>query len=192
MCPGYRADSLRQALGRIHRDGAKSKSIQYIVFAAGTVEEKVKRRVDAKLHRLDLLNDGDLDVNNSEEPDKLPDTMSEKEDTILDTITEPITEPITERNRRFKPSASNGKYVEECPHYRPDKFKETPFTKEFHLPEEQEEFRNACDGSTWKAIIWDFDQWLRTQIKHGDREDLQEVRDRLNEFEEGNGVKLYD
>ena len=148
VCPGYSANSLRQALGRTPRDGAKSKCVQNIIFAAGTVEEKVKRRVDAKLHRLDLLNDGDLDANNPEEPDKLSDTVSDR-DSIptkvsgLEKTTEPTpgvevvsggdnslafldTEPI----RFFKPSASNGKYVEECPHYRPDKFKENTYTKE--------------------------------------------------------------
>ena len=65
-------------------------------------------------------------------------------------------------------------------------------TLEFDLPEEAEEFRVACDGATWKAVVWDFDQWLRNQIKHCDREDLQEVQDMLHEIKDDHGVKLYD
>jgi len=51
---------MRQALGRIWRDDAKTKSIQKIVCVANTVEENVCRNVQSKLDNLDLLNDGDL------------------------------------------------------------------------------------------------------------------------------------
>jgi hypothetical protein len=51
---------MRQATGRIWRDSAKSKSLQKIVFVAGTVEEDVCRNVQSKLDNLDILNDGDL------------------------------------------------------------------------------------------------------------------------------------
>jgi len=61
LCPTFSATELRQALGRVHRSGG-TKSLQRILFAAGTVEEKVCARVQAKLDRLDLLNDGDLDA----------------------------------------------------------------------------------------------------------------------------------
>jgi hypothetical protein len=47
-------------VGRIHRANAKSKSIQRIVFAAGTVEEQACEAVRAKLSNMALLNDGDL------------------------------------------------------------------------------------------------------------------------------------
>ncbi len=62
ICPTYRAVSLRQAMGRIHRAGAKSKAINKLIFAAGTVEAKVARSVTKKLKNLDLLNDGDLNL----------------------------------------------------------------------------------------------------------------------------------
>lgn len=58
--PTYSAVNLRQATGRIHRAGSKSKATQRILFAAGTVEEKVLRRMQRKLDDLDRLNDGDL------------------------------------------------------------------------------------------------------------------------------------
>jgi hypothetical protein len=51
---------LRQALGRIHRAKALSPARQLILYAAGTVEEKVCRNVEGRLKYLDTLNDGDL------------------------------------------------------------------------------------------------------------------------------------
>jgi SNF2 family DNA or RNA helicase len=62
ICPTYSAIDLKQALGRIHRAGAKSKAIQRIVFAADSIEEKVMRKVRAKLHNIETLNDGDIET----------------------------------------------------------------------------------------------------------------------------------
>lgn len=59
--PSYSATELLQCLGRIHRQGSKSPSVQRICFAAGSkVESRIRRQVQAKLHNLDSLNDGDL------------------------------------------------------------------------------------------------------------------------------------
>jgi len=53
---------LRQVLGRVHRAGGKSKSIQYIVYSAGvTLEEDTCNKLDGKLKRMDLLNDAVTD-----------------------------------------------------------------------------------------------------------------------------------
>lgn len=60
ISPTYSAVFIRQALGRIWRDDAKTKSIQRIVCVANTVEENICRSVQQKLDNLDLLNDGDL------------------------------------------------------------------------------------------------------------------------------------
>jgi hypothetical protein len=60
ISPSYSAVLMRQATGRVWRDDAKSKSIQKIVFVAGTVEEDVCENVQQKLNNLSLLNDGDL------------------------------------------------------------------------------------------------------------------------------------
>jgi len=62
ISPNYSAVIMRQVTGRVWRDGAKSKSIQKMVFVAKTVEEKVCDSVNAKLTNLDLLNDGDLNT----------------------------------------------------------------------------------------------------------------------------------
>ena len=59
ISPTYSAQDLRQALGRVHRAGG-AHSIQRIIFAAGTCEERACESVAAKLGHIDLLNDGDL------------------------------------------------------------------------------------------------------------------------------------
>ena len=58
ICPTYNARELKQALGRPHRATSKSKSLQRIIYAAGTIEEDICEAVSGKLDRLDLLNDG--------------------------------------------------------------------------------------------------------------------------------------
>jgi superfamily II DNA or RNA helicase len=60
ISPTYSPVYMRQALGRVWRDDAKTKCVQRIVCVANTVEENVSRSVQQKLDNLDLLNDGDL------------------------------------------------------------------------------------------------------------------------------------
>jgi superfamily II DNA or RNA helicase len=62
ISPSDSAQDLVQALGRIHRAGGKTKSIQKIIFAAGTVEEQVCQNVNEKLQCLNTLNDGDMNA----------------------------------------------------------------------------------------------------------------------------------
>jgi len=60
ISPTWSAQDLKQALGRIHRSGAKSKAVQRICFAAGTVEDSVLKTVGRKLTNIDKLTDKDL------------------------------------------------------------------------------------------------------------------------------------
>lgn len=60
ICPTYSATLLKQALGRPHRAGGKSKSLQRLIYAKGTVEEKVCEALVGKLAAISALNDGDL------------------------------------------------------------------------------------------------------------------------------------
>ena len=46
----------------------------------------------------------------------------------------------------------------------------------FKLPEEQEEFNDAVNGNAFKAVIWEIDQYMRSQIKHNDLPDLVEMK----------------
>lgn len=63
ISPTWSAIDLRQTLGRVHRAGGKTKSLQRIIYAQETVEEDVALRVQDKLDRLDQLNDGELSNN---------------------------------------------------------------------------------------------------------------------------------
>ena len=65
ISPTPSAVDLRQALGRIHRDGAKSKALQKIIFVANTEEEKTCEKVKLKLENLDTINDGDVLIGNN-------------------------------------------------------------------------------------------------------------------------------
>jgi superfamily II DNA or RNA helicase len=62
ISPTPSAVDLRQALGRVWRDGGKTKSLQKIIFAANTVEEEVCEKVKLKLSALDTINDGDVSI----------------------------------------------------------------------------------------------------------------------------------
>ena len=60
ISPTWSAVSMSQALGRVWRQGGKSKSLQKIIFAAGCIEEQICQRVQLKLDHMEMLNDGDL------------------------------------------------------------------------------------------------------------------------------------
>lgn len=60
ISPSYSAQDLVQALGRIHRAGSRSKTVQKIVFCAGTIEEQIADKVNSKMNNIKLINDGDL------------------------------------------------------------------------------------------------------------------------------------
>jgi superfamily II DNA or RNA helicase len=60
ICPTYNPVALQQVLGRTYRAGSKSIPIMKLVYAAGTVEEKVAETVNKKLDNIAALNDGDL------------------------------------------------------------------------------------------------------------------------------------
>jgi superfamily II DNA or RNA helicase len=60
ISPTPSAVDLVQALGRVWREGGKTKSLQKIIFAANTVEEEVCEKIKLKLANLSTINDGDL------------------------------------------------------------------------------------------------------------------------------------
>ena len=73
-------------------------------------------------------------------------------------------------------------------------------TLEFNLPENQDDFELATKGGKWYSVVWDMDQWLRTQYKYmpdseysKDKYDAYyEARQKLNEIMNDNGVNLED
>lgn len=60
ICPGFNPVDIRQAAGRGCRATSVTPSIVKFLFADGTMEMPMKRKVDKKLGNIDLLNDGDL------------------------------------------------------------------------------------------------------------------------------------
>ena len=61
---------------------------------------------------------------------------------------------------------------------------------EYNLPDEQQEYDLANKGSDLSIIIWDFDQWLRNEVKYNneltDKESdtYYKIRDKLREIME--------
>lgn len=64
ISPTWSSIDLLQALGRIHRAGGKSKSLQRIIYTANTVEEKIADKLKHKLNNINSINNGDLDLTN--------------------------------------------------------------------------------------------------------------------------------
>lgn len=60
ISPSYSASEFLQALGRIHRAGALSPVVQRIPLVAGSIEQKIARRIEAKLSALSTLTDTDM------------------------------------------------------------------------------------------------------------------------------------
>ena len=64
ISPTWSSIDLVQALGRIHRAGGKTKSLQRIIYVAETVEEKIADKLKSKLLNINYINNGDLDLTN--------------------------------------------------------------------------------------------------------------------------------
>ena len=71
-------------------------------------------------------------------------------------------------------------------------------TFEFDSIEEAEDVRTALDGYKYKLVIWDFDQYLRNQIKYNDNlpsevaEAFEDLREKLREFLNDYRVNIED
>lgn len=60
ICPTYNPYTLKQVCGRTYRAGSKTIPIIKLIYAAGTIEQKVAESVNAKIDNIAALNDGDL------------------------------------------------------------------------------------------------------------------------------------
>ena len=65
ISPCWSAQDVKQSLGRIHRAGAKSNAIQYIIFTANTIEESIAEKLQTKLTNMSTINDGDIKPSNT-------------------------------------------------------------------------------------------------------------------------------
>jgi SNF2 family DNA or RNA helicase len=66
ISPPWSSLDLVQALGRIHRAGGKTKSLQRIIYTANTIEENIADKLKQKLNNINSINNGDLDLTNIE------------------------------------------------------------------------------------------------------------------------------
>jgi superfamily II DNA or RNA helicase len=64
ISPTWNAVDLQQCLGRIHRVGGKTKSLQRIIYTANTIEEHIAEKLQIKLKDMNSINNGDLDLTN--------------------------------------------------------------------------------------------------------------------------------
>lgn len=60
ISPSWSAQDLVQALGRIHRAEGKTPCLQYLVYCAKTIEDRVCEVIQRKIETINLINDGDL------------------------------------------------------------------------------------------------------------------------------------
>ena len=64
ISPTWNTIDLVQALGRIHRAGGKTKTLQRIIYTANTIEEQIAKKIKIKLNNINSINNGDLDLTN--------------------------------------------------------------------------------------------------------------------------------
>lgn len=76
------------------------------------------------------------------------------------------------------------------------KYQTVKATLEFNLPEDNVEFKDATNGTSWKLTLWEMDQYLRSQLKYNDKltqeqhDILQEARDKLHELKNEAGLSF--
>lgn len=61
---------------------------------------------------------------------------------------------------------------------------------EYDLPDDECQFKIASTSMEWALAMFDLDNWLRGQIKYGDKEEYQPVRDKLHEILQEYNINL--
>ena len=109
ISPSFNAKELLQVMGRVHRAGGKSPSQQRVLFAAGTIEEKIERSIREKLKNLEIFNQGGL----TDEAEDLKPMNTQMQTT-------PVVEPDHQSRAHAKYSPSSLTYREICPGWEND------------------------------------------------------------------------
>ena len=63
-------------------------------------------------------------------------------------------------------------------------------TLEFNLPEDQDDFNYANNGFKYYLSLVEMDEWLRSEYKYNDKEEMYEVREKLRQIILENNVEL--
>lgn len=61
---------------------------------------------------------------------------------------------------------------------------------EFDLPEDQNDFNYATNGFDYYMALSQMDEWLRSEYKYNGKEEMYEVRQKLNEICNDNNVTI--
>ena len=63
-------------------------------------------------------------------------------------------------------------------------------TLEYNLPEDRDDFNYANNGYNYYMALIEMDEWLRSEYKYNDNEEMYQVREKLREIILENNVKL--
>jgi hypothetical protein len=63
-------------------------------------------------------------------------------------------------------------------------------TLEYNLPEDRDDFNYANNGFNYYMALVEMDEWLRSEYKYNDKEEMYEVREKLRQIILENNVKI--
>jgi hypothetical protein len=63
-------------------------------------------------------------------------------------------------------------------------------TLEFNLPEDRDDFNYATNGFNYYMALVEMDEWLRSEYKYNDKEEMYEVREKLRQIIFENNVEI--
>jgi hypothetical protein len=67
---------------------------------------------------------------------------------------------------------------------------------EFEPFEDKYEMESALNGSKWRGLVWDLDQYLRSELKYNDKlngeayDAVEKIREKLHELKNDEGLTL--
>jgi hypothetical protein len=67
---------------------------------------------------------------------------------------------------------------------------------EFDPFEDKYEMESALNGTKWRGLLWDLDQYLRSELKYNDKlngeayDAVEKIREKLHELKNDEGLTL--
>jgi hypothetical protein len=68
---------------------------------------------------------------------------------------------------------------------------------EFNLPEESYEYNAAREGTKYRGVLWELEQWMRAKLKFEDLSDgaydaIKETREQLQALLQDENIDIYE
>lgn len=68
---------------------------------------------------------------------------------------------------------------------------------EFNLPEENYEYNAAREGTKYRFVLWELEQWMRAKLKFEELSDgqydaIKETRDQLRALLQDENIDIYE